>query len=257
MRRLADLFAPVLLLAPLLGLWEWLCHALKVQPFLLPPPSAIAAAVVDRWPILLQSAWNTMAMAVAALAAASAVAIAVGLSVALSRTAERALRPIAVTLQVTPIVAIAPLFVIWFGLDHAMRAVVSLAAIAAFFPIFSGLLTGLASADADLERLFDLYEASPLARLWKLRLPSALPFVLEGHKVAAGAAVIGSVVAEWVAGSGQTQGLAWRILEAANRLRTAEMFAALLVLALLALVLNGAVALLEKQLLRRWSGRAR
>jgi NitT/TauT family transport system permease protein len=256
-RRLLDLAAPLGLLLLLVGAWEAACRLLAVPAFFLPAPSAIWAALVERWPILLASAGATMGMAVGALVLASLVACATGLAVGLSSVAERAVRPLAVTLQVTPVVAIAPLFVIWFGLDHALRAVVALAAVVSFFPIFSGLLTGLKSADPDLERLFDLYGATPLQRLAKLRLPSAAPFLLEGHKVAAGAAVIGSVVAEWVAGSGQTQGLAWRILEAGNRLRTAEMFAALLVLALLALGLNAAVALLENQALRRWSGRAR
>jgi NitT/TauT family transport system permease protein len=196
-------------------------------------------------------------MALAALAVASLVACATALAVALSPLMERAVRPLAVALQVTPVVAIAPLVVIWAGLDHPGRAVIALAAVVAFFPIFSGALTGLHAADPDLERLFDLYEADRLQRLRLLRLPAATPFLLEGHKVAVGLSIIGTVVAEWVAGSGQTQGLAWRILEAGNRLRTAEMFAAVIVLAVLAVGLNGLVGLLERGALARWRGRTR
>ena len=141
------------------------------------------------------------------------------------------------------------------SLDHPQRGVVGLAAVVAFFPIFSGALTGLKGADPDLERLFDLYGASRLQRLFRLRLPAAVPFVLEGHKVAAGLAVVGAVVAEFVAGSGGAQGLAWRILEASNRLQTAKMFAALLVLALMGVGLYALLQGAERLILRRWRGR--
>jgi NitT/TauT family transport system permease protein len=127
--------------------------------------------------------------------------------------------------------------------------------VVAFFPIFSGALTGLKSADPDLERLFDLCGASRLQRLFRLRLPAAVPFVLEGHKVAAGLAVVGAVVAEFVAGSGVEQGLAWRILEAGNRLQTDRMFAAILVLALMATGLNFVFQFLEGRALKWWRGR--
>ena len=175
--------------------------------------------------------------------------------VSLSRTLDRAVRPLAVALQVTPVVAIAPLFVIWAGVDHPDRAIVALAAIVAFFPIFSGTVRGLTSADPDLERLFDLYGARPLQRLLRLRLPSALPFIVEGAKVASGLAIIGAVVAEFVAGSGGAEGLAWRILEAGNRLRTAEMFAAILALALMAAAVQALFQLAEKRALTWWRGR--
>ena len=113
----------------------------------------------------------------------------------------------------------------------------------------------LMAADPDLERLFDLYGASRLQRLTRLRLPSAVPYLLEGHKVAAGLAVIGAVVAEFVAGSGGAQGLAWRILEAGNRLQTARMFAALVVLGIMGAVLHAALEAGERAGLRWWRGR--
>ena len=168
---------------------------------------------------------------------------------------EDAVRPIAVTLQVTPLVAIAPLVTIWAGIDHPERAVIGLAAVVAFFPIFSGALTGLKAVDPDLARLFDLYGATPWQRLTRLRLPSAVPALLEGHKVAAGLAVIGAVVAEFVAGSGGAQGLAWRILEAYNRLQTAKVFAALFALAVLGVALHAAMERIERRLLDSWRGR--
>lgn len=249
--------APLALLAVLLAVWESLCRALHVAPYFLPTPSAIGAALAESWPALMGSAAVTFGMALAALAVASALAMAMALAVSLNALLDAAVRPLAVALQVTPVVAIAPQVSVWAGLDHADRAVIALAAVVAFFPIFSGAATGLKSADADLERLFDLYGARPLQRLVRLRLPAATPFLLESHKVAAGLAVVGAVVAEFVAGSGQTQGLAWRILESANRLRTAEEFAALGVLALMGLLFHAAMGALEKAVLKRWLGRRR
>ncbi|MFN3668429.1 MAG: ABC transporter permease [Brevundimonas sp.] len=251
--RATRLLPPLVLAVILLATWEGLCRALQVPPWFLPPPSAVAIALVERAPILATSAAATFWMALQALWVATLLGGGLALAVSLSRSAERAVRPLAVALQVTPVVAIAPLVMIWAGLDHADRAVVALAATVAFFPLFSGVLTGLRSADRDLERLFDLYGASPVQRLLRLRLPAALPFMLEGLRVAAGLAVIGAVVAEFVSGSGATQGLAWRLLEAGNRLRTAEMLAALAWLMLMGLALNAAVGALEQAARRRLS----
>ena len=238
MTRMLSILAPIVLIALILAIWEAACRLLNVPAYFLPTPSAIAAAAAANAPVLLHSAWNTLSMALVALVISSAVAMTLALVVAPSLLLESAVRPIAVALQVTPIVAVAPQAVIWAGLDHPERAVVGLAAIVAFFPIFSGALTGLRSADSDLERLFDLYGASKSQRLFRLRLPSAAPFILEGHKVAAGLAVVGAVVAEFVAGSGSAQGLAWRILEAANRLQIAKEFAAVAVLGVMGVGLH-------------------
>lgn len=251
MRRGLDLLAPAALVLVLLAGWEAACRLMAVPPYFLPPPSAVALALVNNGPLLASSAWATFWMALQALGVAGLASGALALAVSMNGVAERAVRPLAVTLQVTPVVAIAPLVLIWAGLDNADRAVVALAAAVAFFPLFSGLLTGLKSADPDLERLFDLYEATPVQRLIRLRLPSAVPFALEGLRVAAGLAVIGAVVAEFVSGTGQTQGLAWRLLEAGNRLRTADMLAALACLAAMGVALNAAVAGLERFAARR------
>jgi NitT/TauT family transport system permease protein len=253
-KRLAAL-APVALIVAILAGWELACSLLHTPEYLLPTPVAIILALVRNAPILALSAWRTLAMALQALAAAILFAGGLALMVSLSRTLDRAVRPLAVALQVTPVVAIAPLFVIWAGVDHPDRAIVALAAIVAFFPIFSGTVRGLTSADPDLERLFDLYGAGSLQRLTRLRLPSALPFIVEGCKVASGLAIIGAVVAEFVAGSGGAEGLAWRILEAGNRLRTADMFAAIVALALMAAVVHLLFQALEKRALTWWRGR--
>lgn len=255
MKRTLDIVTPVVFVTCLLLVWEAAVRLLKVPPYILPPPTAMAVAVAYNLPILAASAWTTLSMALAALAIASITACAVALVLGLSPMAERAVKPLAVALQVTPVVAIAPLVNIWAGLDHPQRAVIGLAALVAFFPIFSGAITGLRSADPDLERLFDLYGANRAQRLVKLRLPAAVPFLLEGHKVAAGLAVIGAVVAEFVSGSGGSQGLAWRLLEAANRLQTAKMFAALLILGLMGVAAHAVFQGLETWALKRWRGR--
>jgi len=255
MTRLRALLPPILLIALLLLIWEAACRLLALPTYFLPPPSAVAVALVQRAPVLAASALQTFWMAIQALLVATVLGGGIAVLVSLSTAAERAVRPLAVALQVTPIVAIAPLVVIWFGLDNAQGAVVALAAAVAFFPIFSGVLTGLQSADPDLERLFDLYGASRLQRLARLRAPGALPYALEGLRVASGFAVIGAVVAEFVSGSGAAQGLAWRLLEAGNRLRTAELLAALCWLTLLGLVLNTAIGGLVRRSLRARAGR--
>jgi NitT/TauT family transport system permease protein len=249
------ILAPLLLTILLLAAWEAACRLLALPVYILPAPSAIGTALAQGWPLLLASAWSTLSTALVGLALASVVACGLALLVSLNPTVEEAVRPVAVTLQVTPLVAIGPLMTIWAGIEHPQRAVVALAAVAAFFPIFSGALTGLKAVDPDLARLFDLYGARRAQRLWRLRLPSAVPALLEGHKVAAGLAVVGAVVAEFVAGSGGNQGLAWRILEASNRLQTARVFAALAVLAVLGVALHGLLSLAERRLLAWWRGR--
>jgi len=250
MMRLRQTLAPLLLIALLLLVWEVACRMLAVPTYVLPPPSAVAVALIEHAPVLAASALQTFWMALQALIVAVVLGGGIAIAVSLSDAAERAVRPLAVTLQVTPIVAIAPLVLIWFGLDNAQGAVVALAAAVAFFPLFSGVLTGLKAADPDLERLFDLYRATRLQRLVRLRLPTAVPYALEGLRVAAGLAVIGAVVAEFVSGSGAAQGLAWRLLEAGNRLRTAELLAALACLAALGLMLNAVVTAFERAVLR-------
>lgn len=255
MSRLADRLAPYALLALLLATWEIACRALDVPTYFLPPPSRVAQAIVGDLPVLTAAAWRTLSVAVAALVIASLVAQALAIVIGLNPLLERAVRPLASIIQVTPVVAIAPLVLIWAGIDHPERAIVALAALVAFFPIFSGAVTGLHAADPDLERLFDLYGASRWKRVWRLRLPSAAPFLLEGHKVGAGLAIIGAVVAEFGAGSGGVRGLAWQILDSGNKLQTDRMIAALAVLGVMGVALHALLETVERTALRWWRGR--
>ena len=255
MKRLVNLAAPFALIALLLAAWEIACRALHVPSYFLAPPSAVAQALVADLPGLLKAAWYTLSSALIALLIASVIAQGLALAVVLSNVLERAVQPLAVILQVTPVIAIAPLVNIWAGTDHPERAVVALAVVVAFFPIYSGALAGLKAVDPDLMRLFDLYGAGRWQRLVRLRLPSAVPYLLQGHKVAAGLAIVGAVVSEFVAGSGKVQGLAWRILDAGYRLQTARMFAALFVLGAMGAVLYALLQAAERSGLRWWRGR--
>jgi len=254
-RRFVELVAPWVLIALLLGGWEVACRALHVPAYLLPTPSQVAAALAANFASLTAAAWRTLSEAILALVIASLVAQVLALLVALSPILDRAIRPLASVIQVTPVVAIAPLFLIWAGIDHPGRALVALAVVVAFFPIFSGAVAGLRSADPDLERLFDLYGATRWQKVMRLRLPSAVPFLLEGHKVGAGLAIIGAVVAEFGAGSGGVRGLAWQILDAGNKLQTDRMIAALAALGVMGVALHGLLARAELAGLRWWRGR--
>lgn len=255
MKQQFDLLAPLGLSFVILGAWQFACRSLSVPIYLLPAPSDIFVALVANASLLFSSAIVTLWSALFALLVAALIAFPLALAAALSPLVERAVQPLAVILQVTPLVAIAPLVVTWAGLDHPEYATTALAAVVAFFPLFSGALTGLKSADPDLERLFDLYGATSVQRLLRLRAPAATPFVLEGVKVGVGLSVIGAVVAEISAGSGGSQGLAWRIVETTHQLRMAETFAALVALSVLAVLLHGLTQVAETQILKKWRGR--
>ena len=163
-----------------------------------------------------------------------------------------ALYPYVITVQVTPVVAIAPLILIWVGFDHVDRALVIIAWIVAFFPMLTNSVQGLRSVDPALHDVMTLSGASWWQRLFHLELPAALPAILTGAKISGGLALIGAVVAEFVAGSGTGTGLAWRIIEAGNRLEIATLFAALALLSLLGITLFYTLTLAEWLLLRRW-----
>ena len=255
MSRGVAIVAPALFVALILAGWEIACRALNVPPYFLPTPSAIALALATNAPLLFVSAWRTLSTALMAFAITGALASLAALGAASARVAEASFRPIAIVLQVTPIIALAPLFQIWAGIDHPERAVVALACVAAFFPMYSGALAGLSSADPELERLFDLYGATAWQRLTRLKLPSAVPQTLEGFKVGLGLALVGAVIGEISASAGGQEGLAWRILEASHRMELPQSFAAVAALALMAGVLHAAFQALERRLIHWWRGR--
>jgi len=252
MTRALDIAFPLALATLVLGAWEWAIHHWQVPHYVLPAPSAIAHALCANFSSLMTSLGSTLAVTLQAFAAATLLGLATAIGFTQSRLLERTLYPYAVILQVTPVVAIAPLILIWVGFDHINLALVIVATIVAFFPILAGTTLGLKSADFNLLDLARLHGASRLQILWRIRLPTALPYLLSGMKTAGGLALIGAVVAEFVAGSGTATGLAWRIVESGNRLEIATLFAALALLALTGVVIFAALSLLEWALLRRW-----
>ena len=252
MSRTWRILLPALVGLLALSVWEGLVRRLQVPVFVLPPPSAIAVSLVWDFPSLLGSLFFTLKITLGAFLLASAAGVSLAILFAHSRLAERALMPYAVVVQVTPVVAIAPLVILWTGLDNAWAALFILATLVAFFPVLSASLLGFRSVDRGLRNLFLLYGATPWQVFWRLELPSALPHMLAGMKVAGGLALIGAVVAEFVAGSGTASGLAWRIVEAGNRLNMPRMFAALILLSGTGIALHVALSALEHRLLCRW-----
>ena len=252
MSRLIPYALPVVVGIAVLALWEFVVRHFDVPPFVLPAPSAIAEAFADNFTSLMASLWTTLRVTLEAFALAIAGGVALAILFSQSKTIENALYPYAIVLQVTPVVAIAPLILIWVGFERINLALVIIAFIVAFFPILSNTTLGIRSTDHNLLDLFRLYGASRWQILAKLQLPSALPYLLGAMKISGGLALIGAVVAEFVAGSGTASGLAWRIVEAGNRLEIAKMFAALALLAALGIAIFSLLTLLEWALLHRW-----
>ncbi|MSP43467.1 MAG: ABC transporter permease [Alphaproteobacteria bacterium] len=250
--KAARILSPILVVLMALGLWEALVRLWQVPAFVLPAPSAIWRALLEDYASLLVSAWMTLRISITAFVLAVAGGVSLAVLFSQSRAVEMALFPLAVILQVTPIVAIAPLIVIWAGIDNPNRALLLMAWIAAFFPVLSNMTLGLRAADHGLLDLYRLYGASRWQVLTQIRLPSALPYLLSAMKISGGLSLIGAVVAEFVAGSGASMGLAWRIMESGNRLQIAKMFAALLLLSLLGIAIFFCLSALESLLLRRW-----
>ena len=161
---MSRVLAPLALVALLLAAWEIAVRAMGIPAYFLPPPSGVAVALAENLPSLAAAAWITLSTALIALVVASLIAVGLAVIVGLNPLLEAAVRPLASVLQVTPVVAIAPLVLIWAGIDHPERAIIALAVLVALFPIFSGAVTGLRAADPDLERLFDRFFRVDAAR---------------------------------------------------------------------------------------------
>jgi NitT/TauT family transport system permease protein len=250
-QSLAKLLAPLAVGLLFLAAWEAVVRIEAIPRYILPGPLLVAETLWTDGPSLLGSLLVTLRITFAALIAAALLGGAIALLFARSRVLEISLFPYAVILQVTPIVAIAPLIIIW--VQNTFLALLLCAWIVAFFPVVSNTTLGLNSADRNLAELFRLYGASRWQALWQLRLPSALPYFLGGLRISGGLALIGAVVAEFVAGTGGAEtGLAFRILESGYRLQIPRMFAALVLLSLTGVAIYGALSLLSWLLLRRW-----
>ena len=242
---------PTVILIIGLVAWEVFVRARGVPVYILPSPSAIMEALIADWKTLYPSLLVTLAITTAALLAATVLGVAIAVLFAQSKWVELSFFPYAVILQVTPVVAIAPLIIIW--VKDTSAALLICAWIVAFFPIVSNTTLGLNSTDHNLLNLLQLYGANRRQVFWYLRLPSALPYFLGGLRISGGLALIGAVVAEFVAGSGGIQsGLAYRILEAGYQLKIARMFAALFMITGTGILIFVLLTLVSHFTLRRW-----
>jgi NitT/TauT family transport system permease protein len=243
---LPALFAVLALMA-----WEAAVRLAEIPSYLLPGPWAIGRAFLADPVGLLSALLVTLLVTATALVCACLLGVALAGLMSASRWLHAAIQPWAVVLQVTPIVAIAPLIIIW--VNDPFASLVVCATIVAFFPVFSATVAGLAATPRELIDLFRMNGAGRWQELRLLRLPAALPFFLAGLRISGGLALVGAVVAEFVAGSGGiASGLAYRILEAGYRLQIPRMFAALVLLSLAGLAINGGLGWLERSWLRRW-----
>jgi NitT/TauT family transport system permease protein len=248
--RLVRTLLPVVVLAVGIAVWELVVRINNIQPYVLPGPSAVFRTLVGDWPVLSQSLLTTLVTTFEGFMAAAVGGIALALLFNQSKWLEYSLFPYAVILQVTPVIAIAPLLLIYLP---QQTAVIACAWIVGFFPVLSNTTLGLNSVDRNLAGLFRLYGASRMQTLAYLKLPSALPFILGGLRIAGGLSLIGAVVAEIAAGSaGAGSGLAYRIAESGYRLNIPRMFAALLLLSAAGIVIYGSLALTSHLVLRRW-----
>jgi NitT/TauT family transport system permease protein len=249
--RLVEVAAPLLAGVLFLAAWQAVVQWKGIPPYILPSPVAVAAALWRDGPSLLGSLLVTLRITAAALIAAIVLGGALAILFAQSRLLEISLFPYAVILQVTPVVAIAPLIIIW--VNDTFLALLVCAWIVAFFPIVANTTLGLNSADRNLVELFRLYGASRWQTLRYLRLPAALPYFLAGVRISGGLALIGAVVAEFVAGTGGAEtGLAYRILEAGYRLQIPRLFAALLLLSATGIAIFAVLSWLTRRLIGHW-----
>lgn len=248
--RAFDVMLPLLVFAGVVICWELAVRGFGIPPFVLPGPGLVAETLIKDAGLLWHSLLVTLTLTFEGFLLAAIGGIVLAVAFNRWRLFEHAFYPYAVILQVTPIVAIAPLLLIYLPQP---LAVLACAWIVAFFPVLANTTLGLNSVDHNLLALFELYKASRWQMLWRLKLPAALPQMLTGLRIAGGLSLIGAVVAEIAAGSaGAGSGLAYRIVESGYRLNIPRMFAALLVLALVGVAIFFVLSTISHLALRRW-----
>ena len=252
MNKLSTYFSPIIALTIIFIIWEFLVNLFSIQLYILPAPTDIFLSLNDNLRELLLATLNTLKITLFAFLIATLIAIGLAIIFSLSKILEISLYPITVIFQVTPVVAIAPLIIIWVGLDNAEIAILILSVIVAFFPVLANTNLGFRSVDKNLKELFLINRASKWQTLTKLNLPYATPYILTGMKTSIGLALIGTVVAEFVAGTGSSAGLSWIIIESGNRLDIAKLFSALVLLVLSGIFLFLLMSSIEYSILRRW-----
>ncbi len=249
--RVQRVVYPLLVGLVLIALWQGLVTALELPPYLVPSPLLMLKTLFTDWAALGGSLWVTVKITVLAFGVATVAGVLISFLFVQSKRIETALFPYAVLLQVTPIVAVAPLIIIW--VKDPTASMVICAALVALFPIISNTTLGLRSVEPDLQSYFQLNRATRMQTLLRLRIPSALPYFFGGLRISSGLALIGAVVAEFVAGTGgQGAGLAYQILQAGFQLNIPRMFAALLLISLTGVALFALMAWGTRLALGSW-----
>jgi NitT/TauT family transport system permease protein/putative hydroxymethylpyrimidine transport system permease protein len=245
--RALDVIAPIALVAILIAAWQiaatedWIADALDLEPFLVPSPSEIWTALTDNWDLLMDNMWVTLSEVVLGFALALAVGVAFAVALHLWPLLRRAFYPLIVASQTIPVIVIAPILVVWLGFGIGPKVVII--ALICFFPITVNMLDGLGSVGPEQHKLMRSLGATRLQTLRRLELPASLPYLFTGAKISIAVAVIGAVFGEW---AGSDEGLGHLILVDNAQLEVARMFAAIVVLAAMAMALFGLVALLER-----------
>lgn len=248
--RILRIVIPVAMLVLAVALWQTHIVVNKVPRYIMPAPADVAVALWTDWGTLSPSLFVTLRITFTALALALIGGVGLAIILVQSKWVELAIFPFAVILQVTPIIAIAPLLIIYLDTPTAL---LTCAFIVAFFPILSNMVAGLKSVDHNLLNLFELYGASRWQTLIYLKLPSSLPYFAAGLRIGGGLSLIAAVVAEFAAGSaGKGSGLAFRLLESGYRLNYPRLYAALILLMATGVAIFGLTSLISWLLLHRW-----
>ena len=242
---------PMIAFVLLVAVWEIVVDIFKIPHYLLPGPILVAQTAITRWGDLVTAVNTTFFAALAGLALSIFVGITGSLVMSQSRVLERSLYPYAVILQTIPIIAIAPLVVIWLG--AGTPAVIVISFLISLFPMISNTSAGLTSTDHNLLNMFDLYNANWWQRIVKLKLPFALPYIMTGLRTSSGLAIIGAIVGEFVGGiAGQRGGLGYVLTAAAIRLDMGYLFAAAFSSAMLGISIFIVVSFIQNLTLRHW-----
>ena len=245
--RLLEWLPAVITIVLLIVLWEVLVEVMKVQRWLLPPPSVIIVEIFESLSFLLKHTWVSTTEIALGFSISIALAVMLASGIIWSRTVERTIYPIIIASQTIPIITLAPLLIIWVGTDIMSKIIVIV--LFTFFPIVISLVSGLRSVDQQMVDMLRTLGASPWQTFRKLMIPSALPSFFAGLKVAAVVSVIGAVIGEWF---GSSEGLGWLMKIAGGQFQTARVFAAIAMLSILAMVLFAAVVAVEKWSLRKY-----
>jgi putative hydroxymethylpyrimidine transport system permease protein len=244
-RIVSRVIGPLILLAVGLVFWQWRVHVNHTPDWFLPSPRLIGHTLIHDHSLLLHNMWVTLKEVLAGFAIALVFGVLLAVLIHASVILERAIYPIVIASQAVPLIALAPLLLVWFGYGATPKIIVT--ALIAFFPITVGTVDGLRSADRETLNLLRTYGASRLRRFWMVNVPSALPAFFSGARIGVSVAVIGAVFGEYV---GADSGLGYLINVSSARLRTDRVFASIVLLAVMAIVLFGLVALMERWLLR-------